>query len=174
MRVAPFRATSRRPPRARQSFVVSGERDAARADPQRRGGNGRDFSSQRRQGRPLHRMHAVRQQNDKALTRRIDPHRSAGKPSVAVRTDRKQLAAIARIRRIDIPAEAAQNRLIGRALRLGEFLDRERTDYAGSAECAAIQHHLRITRQIVGSRKNSRMPRHAAHVARSRVVHHTA
>ena len=68
-------------------------------------------------------MHGIGQQNDVAAAEWIDPDRSAGESGVAVGADGKQFAAIARIWRIDVPAQAAQNRLIGGRLRCGEFLD---------------------------------------------------
>ena len=49
----------------------------------------------------------------------------AGEPGVAERTDREQLTTVGGIRRIDIPAEPAQNRLVGRRLRCREFFDRQ-------------------------------------------------
>src|SRR5690348_18409384 len=40
----------------------------------------------------------------------IYPYRRTGEPRVAIRTERKQLAAVSGKRRIDVPAEAPQNR----------------------------------------------------------------
>ena len=96
------------------------------------------------------------------------------KPGVAVGADGEQLAAIAGVRRIDVPAEAAQNGLIGRALRLGELPDGERAEEAHAVEFAAVEHHLGEARQVVGGGEQAGVARHAAHVARGGVVHHSA
>ncbi len=51
----------------------------------------------------------------------IDPKRRSGKARVAVGANGEEFAAIAGERRIDIPAETAQNGLIGRTAGFGEF-----------------------------------------------------
>ena len=53
------------------------------------------------------RMHAVGQKDDVALRLRLHPERRAGEAGVAERFDRKQIAAIRRERRVDVPAEPA-------------------------------------------------------------------
>ena len=47
----------------------------------------------------------------------IDPQRRAGEAGVAERADREQLAAVRRVRRVDVPAEAAHVALRGRRRR---------------------------------------------------------
>ena len=55
-------------------------------------------------------------------------------------------------------------------LRRSHLRNRRRSQHAS----AAIQQGLRKNRQIVGSRKYSRLPCHATHPARCGIVHHTA
>ena len=62
-------------------------------------------------------MHAVGEQDHVGAAGGIDPDGSSGESGVAVGADGKQFAAIARIGRVDIPAEAAQDGLIGGRLR---------------------------------------------------------
>ena len=88
------------------------------------------LAAQRRERRPRVGVHAVGQQDDVALGRRVDPDGSAGEAGVAVGADGEQLAAVAGVGRVDVPAEAAQDGLVGRGLRLGELLHRERAEEA--------------------------------------------
>ncbi len=117
------------------------------------------------------RMHDVGQDDQVRVAERIDPHRSSGESGVAIGTDRKQFAAIAGIGGIDIPAEAAQNRLIGGRLRRGEFLDRGGAEQADSIALAVVQHHLRELGEIGRGGEHAGMTRDAAHVAGRIVVH---
>ena len=75
----------------------------------------RDARAQRRHVARAVRMHAVRQKDDEHARRRIDPDRRAGEPGVAERAERQQLAAIGRVGRVDVPAEAADVGLARRA-----------------------------------------------------------
>ena len=160
--------------RAAQGLVVAGERDALRVDSERRRHDGRHLAAQRREGRPRVGMHAVGQQDDVRLARRVDPDGGAGEAGVAVGADGEQVAAIAGERRIDVPAQAAQDRLVGRALRLGELLDGHRAEHAHAVQLAAVEHHLCEARQVVGSGEHSRVAGNAAHIARGGVMHHAA
>jgi len=81
---------------------------------------------------------------------RIDPDGCSGEAGVAEGADGKQLAAVAGKRRIDVPAQAAQDGLVRRALRLGELPDGERIEQADAIQFAAIDHHLREAGQVVG------------------------
>ena len=119
-------------------------------------------------------MHAIGQQDDVSVGLGVHPHGRAGEAGVAERADGEELAAIARMRRIDIPAEAAQDGLIGRGLRLGELGNGERPEDSDALERAAIEHHLGETRQVVGGGEQAGMSRHTAHVAGRGVVHHAA
>src|ERR1017187_5858281 len=119
-------------------------------------------------------MDAVGKNNDVRLGGWVDPEGSAGESRVAVGADWEQLPAVARIRRIDIPPEPAQDRLVGRRLRLGELLHGERAEDAHAPQFAAVEQHLRVARQVVSRGKQARMPGHAAHVARRGVVYYPA
>ena len=93
---------------------VRGRRRQAR---HRGRGDGRDARAQRRHVALAVRMHAVRQEDDEHPGRRIDPDRRAGEAGVPERSDRQQLAAVRRERRIDVPAEAPRCSARGRAWR---------------------------------------------------------
>ena len=81
---------------------------------QRRSGDRRDLRTKRRHVALPVGMDAVREKDDVAPCVRVEPQRCAGKTGVAEGTEWKQLAAVRRVRRIDVPPEAAQNRLVGR------------------------------------------------------------
>ena len=70
------------------------------------------------------------------LRRRIDPERRAGEPGVPERSERQQLAAIRRVRRVDVPAEAAHVRIAGRRRRRRHLRDRERRQDARAVVAA--------------------------------------
>ena len=111
--VGALRSTSRCSPASVDGLVVAGERHAGRVDAQRRRRDGRDLAAQAGDGRPAERVHAVRQQDHVRVADWIDPDGRAGEAGVAVRADGEQIAAIAGEWRIDIPAEAAQDGLVG-------------------------------------------------------------
>ena len=71
-------------------------------------------------------MHHVGQQDHVGIGGGIHPHRRSGEAGVAVGADGIQLAAIGRIGRIDVPAQAAQDRLIGRRGGRREFANGQR------------------------------------------------
>ena len=73
-------------------------------------------------------MQAAREEDHIAARRRIDPERRAGESGVAERADRKQLAAIRRERRVDVPAEAANARHAGRRRGRGHLARRSAGD----------------------------------------------
>ena len=93
---------------------------------------------------------------------------------MAVRAQWKQLAAIGREWRVDIPAQPAQHRLVRRRVGLCKLAHRQRAEDAHTAILAQVQHHLSELRQIVRRRKQPRVPGHAAHHSRRRVVHNPA
>ena len=115
------------------------------------------------------RMHRIRQQYDVGLRRRIDPDRCSRKSRVPKRSDGQQIAAIRRKRRIDVPPKPAQHRRRGGCSGCVIFATAMLTKSP-----AAVQQRLRKFRQIVRRRKQSRMPRHAAHAPRRRIMHHAA
>ena len=65
--------------------------------------------------------------------RRIDPQRRAGEAGVAERAERQQLAAVRRVRRVDVPAEAADVRIAGAARRRRHLRDGQRRQDARAA-----------------------------------------
>ena len=78
--------------------------------------------------------------------------------------------AIARVSRVDIPPEAALDRLAQRCCGRGKLRDRHRAE----EPIASVEQHLAELRKIRGRGKDARMPGHAAHVASCRIVHHAA
>src|SRR5579863_10290994 len=135
---------------AGQSFVVAGDRYSLRIDAQRRCGDGGYAAAQRSDGRPAARMYAVGQQYHVGLAEWIDPDGSACETGMAVGADREQLAAIRGEWGVDIPAEAAQDRLIGRRLRGGEFLYRQRAEDMDALPGPFSQHHVAEPGQVAG------------------------
>src|SRR5207253_5866616 len=91
-----------------------------------------------------------------------------------IAADGEKLTAIAGVRRIDIPAETAKNRLVGWTLRLGEFSDGERAEDAGAIQLASVEHHLRKAGQVVGRGEEARVAGDAAHIAGRRVVNYAS
>ena len=125
----------------------------------------------RNDGMAAVRVHRIRQNDDVGAAERVNPYRRARVAGVAVGADRKQFAAIAGIGRIDIPAQAAQNRLVGRRLRGSEFLNRGGAEQADAIALASVQHHLRKLREIGSGGEHTRVARYATHVARGIVMH---
>src|SRR5262249_12397750 len=103
-----------------------------------------------------------------------DPQRRAGKSGVSVGPDWEEFAAIAGIRRIDIPAKSAEDRLIWRRLRSGELLDCGSAKGLHPISRPMIQHHLREFREIVASSEQSGMACNSAHEPGCFVVDHSA
>ncbi len=157
-----------------ESFVITGEGHALHRDSHRGGGDGGDFRTHRSERRTRRGVDAVREQNHVGLGGGVDPDGRAGEAGMAERADGKQLAAVAGKRRIDIPAEASQDGLVGRTLRLGELLNGERIEETDAIEFAAVEHHLREAGQVVGGGKKPGVSGHASHVARGGVVNHAA
>ena len=136
-----------------------------------RGGNGGDAPPQRRHVAFTVRMHAVRQEDHVAPGPRIDPQRRAGEACVAERSGGEQIAAIPRIRRVDVPAEAACFVHAGRRHRMRHSIDGQRRQNADSSDSSAAQEHPAELGQIGRGAEQSGMAGHAAHAPRRRVVH---
>ncbi len=155
--------------------MKAGERNAGRVHAEGGRHDGGDLRAQRRDGRPLLRVHAVGQKDDKAARQRIDPHRRAREAGVTERAERIQFAAVAGVGRIDVPAEAAQRGLDGRRLGFGELADRERACPLPSVrEPAEVEDHRGEARQVRGGGKHAGVAGDAAHVASGRIVHDAA
>ena len=97
-------------------------------------------------------MQPVGEHDQEGLGRGIDPDRRAGIAGMAVGLRREGRRQPHGIGRIDVPAEAAQGRAAGRALRLRHGRDRGRLQHA----LAARQHHLRELREVVGGGEQRR------------------
>ena len=111
-------------------------------------------------------MQAVGEHDQEGPGRGIDPDRRAGIAGVAIGLRREGRRQPHRVRRIDVPAEAAQGRAAGWALRLRHGRDRGRFQHA----LAAGQHHLRELREIVGGGESAGMARNAAHAIGDRIL----
>ena len=157
-----------------EGFVIAGKGHARHRDSHRCGGDGGDFRAHRSERGARGGMHAVGEQDDVGLSGRVDPDGRSGEAGVAEGADGEQLAAVAGEGRIDIPAQAAQDGLVGRALRLGELPDGERIEEADAIQLAAVDHHLREAGKVVGRGEEPGVSGHAAHVARGGVVNYAA
>src|ERR1700722_2442608 len=93
---------------------------------------------------------------------------------MSIRSYGEEFPAIAGIRRIDIPAQAAQNRLVRRRLRAGKLLDRGALENSFAIRHATVEHHLGGTAQIVGRCEHSGVTGPSAHIARGLVMHYSA
>ena len=115
-------------------------------------------------------MHAVRQEHDVALAAGIEPQRRAGEPGVPERSDRKQLAAVGGVRRVDVPAEAANVAHPGRRGRRRHARHRRGGEDADIAERSAVQQHAAEPRQVRGGAEESGVSGDAVHASRRRIV----
>src|SRR6266704_2098816 len=98
-------------------------------------------------------MHAIGEQYDVCLAERIDPDGSPGETGMAVGADRKQLTAIGRKWRIDVPTQSTQDGLVRGRLRSRELLHRQRAENARAFERAFAEHHAGEAGQVAGSGK---------------------
>jgi len=98
------------------------------------------------------RMDDIREQDDVGIGPGIEPERCSRESSVGIRAAGKQVTALGGERRVDIPSQTAQNRLIGRTLRRREFFDGERAENAPALPCAFVEQHLAEARKIAGKK----------------------
>src|SRR5579864_8074659 len=94
-------------------LVIAGERDSGSFDSERRRGNRSYAAAERTERFSAMRMNDIGEQDNVAAADGIHPHRRAGKAGMTEGADRKQVAPVAGIRRVDVPAEPAQNWLVG-------------------------------------------------------------
>src|SRR5713226_4169141 len=99
-----------------QCFVIASNLNSRLVRAESRRDDRRDPATQGSNGRAADRMHAIGEQYDVSLAEWIDPDGSPCETGVAVGADRKQLTAIGRKGRIDIPAQSTQDGLIRRRL----------------------------------------------------------
>src|SRR5438046_8498942 len=92
-----------------QCFVIAGNPDSRLVRAESRRDDGGDPAAQRSNGRAAVGMHAIGEQYDVCLAEWIDPDRSPRETGMAVGADRKQLTAIGRKGRVDVPAQSTQD-----------------------------------------------------------------
>src|SRR6266545_1694526 len=112
----------------------------------------------------------LRLQDDKHFAGRIDPQRGAGKTRMAKRAERKKIAAICGKTGVNVPSQTACPSALRDEARSGHLRDCQGTQYPNTSILAAVQNHLTVDRQIVRSRKESRMARDATHAIRRGIV----
>ena len=116
-------------------------------------------------------MQSARQEDHIGVRRRIDPQARAREPGVAVRgADGKQIASIARERRIDVPAESADAPHAGRRLGRRHRRHARLREDARRAEPALAEQHAREQLQVARRAEQSRVSGDAAHAPRGRIV----
>ena len=120
-------------------------------------------------------MHAVRQEHDVAFRLRVEPQRGAGETGVTERRSRrKQIAAVRRVGRIDVPPETAHVfHACGRRRRDHPF-DRRRRQNSRALEAAAVEQHAAEARQVRRRAEQPRVAGDAAHTASRWIVHDAA
>src|SRR5438128_72362 len=119
-------------------------------------------------------MYAVAEEDDRRLTRRIDPDRRAGETGVTEAfADGEEVAAIAGEARAHVPAVGAQPGAVaaGDRARRNHLAHRGGAENAPAAVFAAAEHHLRVHGEIIGGRKQARVSGDVAHGEGPRVVH---
>ncbi len=119
-------------------------------------------------------MEPVREKDHEHAACRIDPDRGPRESRVAERSERQEFAAVHRIRRIDVPAEAADIRLAGRRCRRRHPADGQRRQNARSVDRTAAEQHAAVEREIRRGAEEPRVPGNASHPPRGRIVHDAA
>ena len=119
-------------------------------------------------------MHAVRQEDDVGIGRRVEPERRSGEAGMAERPERQQLPPVRREHRVDVPAEAAPVPLARRRRHGGHPGNGERRERSHAVHRAAAQQHPTEDRQIGRRAEQPGVAGHTSHPARRRVVHRAA
>ena len=172
--VAPLRPISRRAPGPAGVSLYPVRATCCTCDADRCGGDRRHLGAKRRDGRAQIGMHAVGQQDHVGLGHRVDPDRGAGESGVPEGAEGKSSPRLAGVRRIDIPAEAAQDGLVGRvcgSVNLATVSGLKRRTPSSSPPLSII---WAKRDKIVGGGEQAGVTGDAAHVARGRVVDHAA
>ena len=115
-------------------------------------------------------MNAIGEKDVERFRRRIDPEESACESRVAVRSDRKHLAARLGVARVDVETARPFHGNIRRGLHTSQYVDYLRPEDWR----AAAQQHPAVLRQIVNGDEESRVARHPAHPPRGGIVNHAA
>src|SRR6266545_903937 len=105
----------------------------------------------------------LRLQDDKHFAGRIDPQRGAGKTRMAKRAERKKIAAICGKTGVNVPSQTACPSALRDEARSGHLRDCQRTQYPNTSILAAVQNHLAVDGEIIGSRKKAGVTRHSVH-----------
>ena len=93
---------------------------------------------------------------------------------MTVGADGEQFPTIAGVRRVNIPAQSAKYRLVSRSGRFGEFLYRKGAENSLSLKFTIRKHHKSEFCQVVRGSKESGMPGHSTHIARSGVMNNAS
>ena len=105
------------------------------------------------------------------IRRGIDPQAGTGESGVSIRgACRKQIAAVARIRRVDIPAKTTNARHARGRLRRRHGCHRRRRQHARSPEPAFPQQHSSESLEIASGAEETRVAGDAAHSPRGGIV----
>ena len=95
-------------------------------------------------------MQPVAQHDEKAARLRVDPQRGAGIARVSERPRREERRKSSGVRRVDVPAQTAQDGLAVRALRPRHFRDGLRSQDAWAPRRDGRQQHAREQGQVIG------------------------
>ena len=139
-----------------------------------RGREGGDAGSKRRHVPAAVGVQAAREDDDVAPGGRIKPQARPGEARVAVRADRKQLAARRRVRRVDVPAQSADRRHARRCRARRHARDGRRREDANPVQLAAGEQHSREAGQVLRRSEQSGMAGDAAHATGRGIVHDPA
>ena len=115
-------------------------------------------------------MDAVGQEDDEHPRQRVDPERRAREAGVPERSDRQQLAAVARIAGVDVPAERTQVAILARRHRRGHLRHGERREDPPAAVRAVVEQHAAEDRQVGRGAEQPRVAGDAVHPPRGRIV----
>ena len=118
-------------------------------------------------------MDTVGQEHDEHPRHRIDPERRSREAGVPEGTDRQQLAAVARVAGIDVPAERADVAILARHRRRHLRHRQRRQDPLAPVRSVAEQHAAEDG-QVGGATEQSGVAGDAAHPPRRRIVNDAA
>ncbi len=162
------------PTRVGDGFVVPREADAGEVDTERGGCNRSHAPAQRRDGGTPLGVDTVRQKDDIGFRLGVDPERRAGEAGVAERAHGKQLASVAGVRRIDIPAESPQDGLESGRLRRGHLAHACLAQDTHTGSLAQAKDHLGVARKVIGGRKQAGVAGESLHGPRHFIVDDSA
>src|SRR5438045_396051 len=115
-------------------------------------------------------MHAIREEDVERFREWIDPDHPAGESGMAVRAERKNVAARPAEGGVEIESAGAPHRYIRRRRNTRQHIDCLCFEYRRTA----AQQHAAVEREVVDGGEESRVSCYAAHPTRSRIVHDAA